>query len=73
MRNIALLLLSTSAMSQAALLPTEVYYNGPLAGADPDEFLELTNASADPVAVGSPSPTTTAPPGRGRPTAPVPA
>lgn len=30
--------------SRAALLPTEIYYNGPLAGADADEFVELANS-----------------------------
>ncbi|MEO1080627.1 MAG: lamin tail domain-containing protein [Pseudomonadota bacterium] len=28
---------------QAAILPTEIYYNGPSPGVDPDEFLELSN------------------------------
>ncbi|MEE4278096.1 MAG: lamin tail domain-containing protein [Halieaceae bacterium] len=31
--------------SHAALIPTEIYYNGPLGGADPDEFLEISNRS----------------------------
>jgi len=45
------LLLSTILMAAAgqpalaALLLTEIYYNGPTAGSDPDEFLELSNNS----------------------------
>jgi hypothetical protein len=33
-----------AAPGEAALLLTEIHYNGPAAGADPDEFIELTNA-----------------------------
>lgn len=33
--------------AKAALLPTEIHYNGPGAGTDPDEFLELTNTGPD--------------------------
>ncbi len=35
--------LFTSAPLRAAILPTEIYYNGPSPGSDPDEFLELSN------------------------------
>ncbi|MEM9315628.1 MAG: lamin tail domain-containing protein [Pseudomonadota bacterium] len=31
---------------QAAILPTEIFYNGPSPGADPDEFLELSNTGS---------------------------
>ncbi len=38
--------LFTSAPLRAAILPTEIYYNGPSPGADPDEFLELSNTGS---------------------------
>jgi len=44
-------LLTAVSPVQAALLPTEIYYNGPVAGADPDEFLELTNSGDSPLAL----------------------
>lgn len=35
----------------AALMPTEIHYNGPAAGADPDEFVELANTGNSPLAL----------------------
>jgi hypothetical protein len=43
------ILCSTSA--RAGLLLTEIHYNGPAAGTDPDEFLELSNSAAGAVAL----------------------
>ncbi|GEM_PF-6011791 len=34
---------------QAGPILTEIYYNGPIAGADPDEFLELSNPGPEPI------------------------
>jgi hypothetical protein len=46
-----LVLLGAASSVQAALLPTEIYYNGPEAGADPDEFVELANTGDRPLAL----------------------
>lgn len=35
--------------ASAAILLTEIHYNGPAAGADPDEFIELVNTGTDAV------------------------
>jgi len=40
-----------AAGASAGLIPTEVYYNGPLPGSDPDEFVELTNVGQDTIRV----------------------
>ena len=37
-------ILTGAGPAQAALLLTEIHYNGPTAGLDPDEFVELTNS-----------------------------
>ena len=42
---IMVLALASGHPASAALLLTEIHYNGPTAGSDPDEFLELSNNS----------------------------
>lgn len=42
----AITLLLFSALGRAGPLLTEIHYNGPASGADPDEFLELSNVGS---------------------------
>ncbi|MFK8042989.1 lamin tail domain-containing protein [Congregibacter sp.] len=46
------LLIQFCAPAFATPILTEIHYNGPRSGADPDEFIEITNTSADDLHLG---------------------